>query len=196
MPLTAQTSVNISYGMPETASPNEQLSYNLVGMILSKAAYNRMRRELSLCYGANASVSRLSDSNFGRYKSWSHFTASANLNGEDAVTGLDAMLNDVLHRPLPKTVFQSIMTALHRDVDHVMQSNPSQIADRVRDILTLSKRDEIALDGVMDFAKTITLDTLRELHKNITDTKPLVLATSPDQAVLDSIGDWAASKIV
>lgn len=195
LPLSAQSSVSISYGMPETTSPREQLSYNLVSMILSKVAHNRLRRELALCYGANAGITRLSDSNFGRDKSWSHFTATANLNGEDAVTGLETMRTDVLHRPLPENVFDSILIALHRDVDHVMQSNPSQTADRVRDILTFSRRNEVALDEVEDFAKTITLDTLRKLHKGLTDTKPLVLATSPDQAVLDSVGDWADSKI-
>ena len=192
LPLTAQSSVSISYGMPETTSPREQLSYNLVSMILSKVAYNRLRRELALCYGANASVARLSDSNFGRNRSWSHFTVTANLNGEDAVTGLETLKTDVLHRPLPEDVFASILLSLHRDVDHVMQSNPSQIADRIRNILTFSKRDEVALDEVEDFAKTITLDTLKKLHKGLTETKPLVLATSPDQAVLDAIGDWAS----
>lgn len=191
LPLTAQSAVSISYGVPETSSPREQLSYNLVSMILSKVAHNRLRRELALCYGANASITRLSDSNFGRDKNWSHFTATANLNGEDAVTGLENLRSDVLHRPLPENVFESVLISLHRDVDHVMQSNPSQTADRVRDILTFSKRDEVALDEVEDFAKTISIDTLRKLHKGLTDTKPLVLATSPDQAVLDSVGDWA-----
>ncbi|MFZ1249669.1 MAG: pitrilysin family protein [Candidatus Saccharimonadales bacterium] len=195
LPLTAQSSVSISYGMPETTSFREQLSYTLVSMILSKVAHNRLRRELALCYGAKTGVSILSDSNFGRNKSWSHFTATANLNGEDAVTGLETLHTDVLHRPLPENVFKSSLLALHRDVDHVMQSNPAQIASRVRNILTLSKRDEVALDEVEDFAKTISLGTLRKLHTNLTDTKPLVLATSPDQAVLDSVGDWADSKI-
>ncbi len=194
LPLTAQSSVSISYGVPETSSPREQLSYNLVSMILSKAAHNRLRRELALCYGANASIARLSDSNFGRDRNWSHFTATANLNGEDVVMGLETLRTDVLHRPLPENVFDSVLIALHRDVDHVMQSNPSQIADRVRDILTFSKRDEVALDEVEDFAKTISLDTLRKLHKGLTDTQPLVLATSPDQAVLDSVGEWAEAK--
>ena len=194
LPLTAQSAVSISYGVPETSSPREQLSYNLVSLILSKVAHNRLRRELSLCYGANANITRLSDSNFGRDKNWSHFTANANLNGEDAVTGLETLLNDVLHQPLPEKVFESVRIALHRDVDHVMQSNPSQIADRVRDTLTYSKREEVALDEVEDFAATITLDTLRKLHKGLTDTKPLVLATSPDQAVLDQVGEWANSK--
>lgn len=194
LPLTSQSSVSVSYGMPETASPREQYSYNLVSMILSKVAHNRLRRELALCYGANASITRLSDSNFGRDKSWSHFTATANLNGEDAITGLETLHTDVLHRPLPESVFDSILVALNRNVDHVMQSNPSQTADRVRDILTFSRRKEVALDEVEDFAKTITLDTLRNLHKGITDTKPLVLATSPDQTVLDAVGDWASTK--
>lgn len=194
LPPTAQSSVSISYGVPETSSPREQLSYNLVSMILSKVAHNRLRRELALCYGANASIARLSDSNFGRDRNWSHFTATANLNGEDAVIGLETLHTDVLHRPLPENVFDSVLIALHRDVDHVMQSNPSQIADRVRDILTFSKRDEVALDEVEDFAKTISLDTLRKLHKELTDTQPLVLATSPDQAVLDSVGEWAEAK--
>lgn len=193
LPPTAQSSVIISYGIPETTSPREQLSYNLVSMVLSKVAHNRLRRELALCYGASAGITRLSDSNFGRDKSWSHFTATAKLNGEDAVTGLETLRTDVLHSPFPETVFDSILVALHRDVDHVMQSNPSQIADRVRDILTFSRRNEVALDEVEDFAKTITLDTLRKLHKGLTDTKPLVLATSPDQSVLDSVGEWASS---
>jgi predicted Zn-dependent peptidase len=194
LPLTAQSSVSISYGVPETSSPREQLSYNLVSMIISKAAHNRLRRELALCYGANASIARLSDSNFGRDRNWSHFTAAANLNGEDAVMGLETLRTDVLHRPLPENVFDTVLIALHRDVDHVMQSNPSQIADRVRDILTFSKRDEVALDEVEDFAKTISLDTLQKLHKGLTDTQPIVLATSPDQAVLDSVGEWAEAK--
>lgn len=182
--------------MPEITSPREQLSYNLVGMNLSKVAHNRLRRELALCYGANAGVNRLSDTNFGRNKSWSHFTATANLNGEDAVTGLETLFSDVLQSTLSENVFESILLALHRDVDHVMQSNPSQIADRVRDTITSSKREEIELDEVADFAKTISLDTLRELHKGLTDTQPLVFATSPDQTVLNSVGDWADSKIV
>ena len=196
LPLTAQSSVSISYGIPESTSPREQLSYNLVSMILSKVAHNRLRRELALCYGANAGITRLSDSNFGRDKSWSHFTATANLNGEDAVTGLEAMYRNVLHEPLPESVFESILFALRRDVDHVMQSNPSQIADWVRGVLTLSRRDEVALDEVEDFAKIIRLDTLKRLHKGLTDTKPLVLATSPDQAVLNSVGDWVDAKTI
>lgn len=195
LPPSAQSSVSISYGMPETTSPREQLSYHLVSMILSKVAHNRLRRELALCYGANAEVNRLSDSNFGRDRNWSHFTATANLNGEDAVTGLETLYTDVLHSQLPEQVYESTLISLHRDVDHVMQSNPSQIADRVRGMLTFSSRDEIALDEVEEFAKTISLDSLRRLHRYMTDTKPLVLATSPDQAVLDSIGDWANSRI-
>jgi predicted Zn-dependent peptidase len=195
LPLSAQSSVSIRYGMPETTSPREQLSYNLVGMILSKAAHNHLRRGLAICYGANAGVSRLFDSNFGRDRNWSHFTATANLNGEDAVTGLETLYTDVLLSPLPEQVYESALIALHRDVDHVMQSNPAQIADRVRDILNFSNRDEVALDEVGGVAKTISLDSLRKLHKVITDTKPLVLATSPDQAVLNSVGDWASARL-
>lgn len=195
LPLTAQSSVGISYGMPETTSLREQLSYNLVSMILSKVSHNRLRRELALCYGANAGVNRLSDSNFGRDRNWSHFTVTANLNGEDAVTGLETLYTDVLHSQLPEQVYESTLISLHRDVDHVMQSNPSLIADRVRDILTFSNRDEIALDELEEFAKSTSLDYLRRLHKEITDSKPLVLATSPDQAVLDSVGDWANARM-
>ena len=196
LPPTAQSSVAITYGMPETTSSREQLSYILVGMILSRAAHNRLRREMALCYGASADITRISDPNFGRDKSWSHFTATANLNGEDAVKGLETLLADVLHKPLPEDVFESILITLRRDYDHVMQSNPSQIADRVRSILTNSTRDEVPLREVVDFAGTVSLDYLKKIHRQLVDTKPLVLASSPDPAVLDSVGDWARSKIV
>lgn len=195
LPLTAQSAVTISYGVPETKSPYEQLSYNVVGMILSKAAHNRLRRELALCYGANAGVNRLSDPNFSRDKNWSHLSVTANLNGEDAVAGLETILRDILHQPLPEDVLDSVFIGLQRDVDHILQSNPSQIADRVRDILTYSNRDEIALDEVEVFARTISLTNLRKLHRDITDTTPLVLATSPDQLVLDAVGEWAQSSV-
>ncbi len=195
LPLSARSSISINYAMPETSSFREQLSQILISMILSKTAHNRLRRELTLCYGANVGIVRLSDSNFGRDKNWSHITATANLNGEDAVAGLKALKDDVLHKPLSETIFESTLITMHRDVDHLMQSSPSQVADRVRDILTFSKRDELALEEVKDFAATISLDSLRNLHKSLTDKNPLILATSPDQNVLDSVGDWAADQI-
>ena len=70
LPLTAQSSVSISFGMPETTSSREQFSYDLVSMMLSKVAQNRLRRELALCYGAGVGVNRSSDSNFGRDRNW------------------------------------------------------------------------------------------------------------------------------
>jgi len=196
LPLSAQSSISISYGMPETSSRREQFSYYLLTMILSRAAHNRLRRELALCYDASAKINSVSDFNFGRDKTWSHFMVTANLNGEDAVTGLKALNEDVLRKPLPEKVFEATLSALHHDIDHLMQSNPSQVADRVWDILTFSKRDEVSLNEIEDFAATISLNTLRKLHRRLTDTKPLVLATSPDQSVLDVVGDWASSRPV
>jgi predicted Zn-dependent peptidase len=195
LPISAQSLVGISYALPETSSVHEQLSYNLVMMILSKAAHNRLRRELALCYGAGVSIDRLSDINFGRDKNWSHLTASAKLNGEDAVVGLEGLFTDVLHRPLPEKVYEALILGLRRDHDHLMQSDPSWVADIVQNDLISSQRDHIDLAETKNFAESISLDTLRKLHKGLIDTKPLVLATSPDQAVLDSVGEWAASKI-
>ncbi len=192
LPLSAQTSVGICLDIPETSSPSEQLSNNLVAIILSKVAHNRMRRELALCYGASVGVTRLSDLNFGRGKSWSHLTANASLNGEDAITGLETLLDDVLRNPLPENEFNSAVLSLQRNVDHLLQSTPAQIADWAKDILSFSVRDEIALTEVQDFAKGVSLNSLRKLHKQLVDTKPLIVATSPDPTVLDSIGTWVS----
>lgn len=195
LPPSAQSSISIAYGVPETSSLEEQISYNLVGMLLSKVAYNSLRRESALCYGANATVFRLSDLHFGRDKNWSQLTVSANLNGEDAVHGLTALSKNVLHKPLPEEAFNTILIAMDRDFDNVMQSTPSQVANRVKDMLSSSQRDEVALDEVKKLAENISLKTLRTLHKNITDTQPLVLATSPDTLVLEQIGDWAYGNV-
>ena len=197
LPLTAQTSVTITYDVPETSSPREQLSYNAIGMMLSKVAHNRLRREMALCYGAGVSVARISDIRSGSSeRNWSQLSAYASLDGADSVTGLEALWDDVMRKPIPETVFDAIGIGFDRDVDHLMQSNPSEIASRVRDILTFSRRSEIALDEVKDFAATVSLDTLRKLHKDLADTRPLVAVTSPDPAVLETVGDWAAAKIV
>lgn len=195
LPLTAQTSVSISYGVPETSSSDEWLGYNLIGVTLSQIAHSRLRRELALCYGAGAGVSRLADLNCGRDKNWSHLWTHADLNGEDAVTGLETIYHDVINKPLPEKVFESMLVVLRRDVDHLMQNEPTRIADTVRNILISSRREVVELDEVERFASDISLDSLKILHKNLTDTKPLVIATSPSPKVLESVGDWANSRL-
>jgi hypothetical protein len=43
------------------------------------------------------------------------------------------------------------------------------------------------------FAEGASLKNLRDLQQKIISTKPLVLATSPDQAALDKVGAWASN---
>jgi len=193
LPLSAQTMININYVLPETKDPTELLSYSLLSSIFSKTTFNRLRREMALCYGGSAAWSRLADLSFGRDKNWAYMYASASLNGEDSITGLKAIKEDVLGKPLSEEVFDSVLVSLHRDADSVMESPPSQIAERVKSILSNSNRNEVSLEEVKEFARTVSLDSIRKLQADMLDTKPLVIATSPDSKVLEDIGEWAAS---
>lgn len=192
LPLDAQTAVSIQYGIPETTTLDEQYQLNLMGIILSNQVHRRLRSELALCYGANASVNVLSNLQFGRNQNWPHLKVSTSLGGEDSVTALDALRNTIL-QPLPASVFESTLLTMRRKADHLMQSNPAQVADTVRSILAGSKREEISLEEAKDFADGVTIEVLRKLHRDLMDTKPLILATSPDPGVLDRIGEWATT---
>ncbi|HMH30944.1 MAG TPA: hypothetical protein VK534_00520, partial [Methylomirabilota bacterium] len=110
-----------------------------------------------------------------------------------SITGLKAIKEDVLGKPLSEEVFDSVLVSLHRDADSVMESPPSQIAERVKSILSNSNRNEVSLEEVKEFARTVSLDSIRKLQADMLDTKPLVIATSPDSKVLEDIGEWAAS---
>ncbi len=191
LPYTAQTKVSIAYDLPESLTHQEQLGYGVVGMVLSKMAFLKLRREMALCYGANAGVARVTDQNFGRQASWAHMYVEAGLNGEDALTGLQALYYDVLHAPLDKSVLESLLIGFRREVDHVLEGSPSGVADNVVNALTYTRRDTLELDALAKFADTVTLADLERLRRNVTDTKPLVLATSPDPTILQAVGDWA-----
>jgi hypothetical protein len=56
-------------------------------------------------------------------------------------------------------------------------------------------RDAIDLEEIKEYTAGITVEDLHRIQKDITDTKPLVVATSPDAEVLERIGEWAASKV-
>lgn len=193
LPLAAQSNVSICYDIPETNNIYTNYDNKLISFILTKAANNKLRRELALCYGANANLSKNSDLNFGRERSWSHISINVNLNGEDAIFGLDTMLKEVIHKPLPEKELDSILVSLQRDLDKILQSDPAQIANKISNVLANSNRDEIMFDEVEKYAKAVSLDKLRKIHKEIVETKPLILATSPDQKVLDQIGEWSTN---
>ncbi|MEO6761420.1 MAG: insulinase family protein [Candidatus Saccharimonadales bacterium] len=194
-PLTDRTIIGISYGLPETTSVREQLNYKLISLILSRATHSRLRRELALCYGAGAGVSRQADLSFGRNKNWSHFSASTGLAGQDSLTALNTMYDDVLHQDLPQSIFESILIGFSRETDHLMQSPPELVADKVRSMLGASRRTEVGLSEIQDFAANVSLASLREIHRSMVGTKPLIQATSPDPTVLASIGEWASLRV-
>jgi predicted Zn-dependent peptidase len=193
LPSSAQTSVTISYGLPEATSRHEQWSFNMLGAILSKAAHRRLRSELAMCYGANADVSKLADLRFGRNKNWSHLSASASLDGQDSIEGLNALFSDVISTPISQALFESMQTDYRRRVNHLLQNTPSGVADVVQHEFANYRREEMHMEELIVFADTISLKALRKLQKDITDTRPLVLATSPSDDVLRAVGEWAAS---
>lgn len=193
LPLTAQSTISVALDAPSASSIREQLGYNLVGAMLSKSAHNRLRGELALCYAATVRVNTITDQNYRRDKNWSFLVATASLNGQDAIAGLDALTNDVLQQPLDEKVLNTLLVGVRRDTDHALEGSPSMIADRVLSILTNSKRDEIEINELRDYAEDVSIDELRKLHRNIVDSKPLVLATSPDDAVLRAVGDWSST---
>ncbi len=194
LPLSAQTSVGISYGIPETNSVYEQLSYNFIGTVLSVLIQRRLRRELALCYVAQAGVHRLTDLSFGANRNWSRLTFSTSVEGADSIETLDAMLKDVIEKDLPTDIVEIIRRDCLRQADITKEDSPAGVATYVRNLLANAKREEINLEEAKDFADTISLDALRRLHRDVTDTKPLVVATSPDQNILENIGEWATSK--
>lgn len=194
LPLTAQTSLNIDYDIPEAASKRGRLGYNLVAQALSRIAQNRLRHELALCYGAGVLSPTMVDAGFGRLRHWSHLSATTRINGDDAVLALKALYHDVLTQPIPGDILESILVSTRHDVDHILQSNPSQNANFVGGCVINSAEQDIDLRQDSLLADSFTLAELRDLHRNIIDTKPIVRATSPDPAVLRAIGDWAVTK--
>ena len=195
LPSSAQTSISIHYGLPETRGPEEQLSYDAVGEALSKMALRRLRNEMAICYDAHASTARIANLNFGADQNWNRLTVCSYLNGEDAVPALDAMYDDVINKELPDNVLQSIFLQLRRSVDHLLEANPARIAKLVQGLLADNRRDSIDLEEARVFADSVSIDHLRQMHRDIAATKPLVTATSPSPAVLERVGDWAAQHL-
>lgn len=192
LPPDAPTSVTIQYGIPEIKTMNERYQYGLTGMVLSKRVFRHLRGDLALCYEAGADVTSLSDLHFGRNRNWSHLTLSTALDGKDSITALEALYR-VVHEPLPAAVFESTLSTMRHYEDRVLESNPAQMANCIRDMLAQYRRDRISLEEVKGFTGRVTLEELRETHQELVATKPLVLATSPDPKVLGRIGEWAAS---
>lgn len=196
LPIESQFTICIGYDLPETSSTRKCFEYGLVNAMLNKAAHNRLRRELALCYGANSELTILQNFNFGQSDSWAVITPQARINGEDAVAGLDALYKDVLLTPFSEKDLETIKKIQKRTMDLTMESNPSIVADRVANNLNGFERDEIDFNEANNFVQSLTIESVRKIQKSVTDTKPLILATSPDQTVLERVGEWAESNIV
>jgi predicted Zn-dependent peptidase len=194
LPLTAQTYVGLNYALPETQNAEEQLSYNIICIALTKLVNRRLRSDLAICYGAQANVPRLANLNFGADQNWSHLGISVNLDGSDSIQALDE-IKGLMGQELPADGLEAVFRVIRRNSDHMMESTPSGIADTVRDILAYAKREEIDLEEIKDLADRLTVDGLRKLHKDVTDTPPLVLSTSPDPKVLEQVGEWATTHV-
>lgn len=192
MPMHAQTSINLNYGLPELKTDDEVSTHNVIATALGRLANRRLRSDLALCYSASAGINALSNVHFGNERHWSHLWVSANLEGSDSIAGLDAMLNDVLLQPLPDSTIEATLQSFRRGIDHLMQSNPSTIADTICNILAATMTEEVDLEQNLHFANRVTTNDIQQAYKAMTEKPPLVLATSPDPKILEAIGDWAS----
>jgi len=195
LPETAQTAVSINYGLPENQSPEEQLTYNLIGIALTKLINRRLRSELAICYGASAYAARLANLNFGADQNWAHLGLYASLAGEDSIQALDEIKGSVMGRRLPTDTIEAVFRVLRRNTDHMIENPPAAMADSIQSILANSRREHIDLEEVKDLVDRLTVEGLRKIHKDIADTPPVIMATSPDPAVLERVGEWATANV-
>lgn len=187
----AQTDIAIYYGLPEVFTLEEWQPYGALASILSTLVSKRLRTELKLSYGGGANTQSTVNFNFGANRSWSELSLGSRLSGDNAVPALDAILHDVLQKPLPEDIFNAARRNTRRAAEIVYQWSPSGIADRVIGRISTDPSNSMDLEETRVAADRISLQALRHLQEEITATKPLIIATSPDPTVLEKIGEWA-----
>lgn len=192
LPLDAQSTVGINFGLPPVTSLNERYEYNILGSAFARLTIRRLRSELALCYSAQGGTARLDNLHFGANDNWAHLWLSANLDGGDSLQALDAMRNDIIGRPIPESAVDLIRRGLKRALDHVLEGNPSETANFIANILSSEHTDEIDFEEGLALAERISTNKLNKLQKDLAEQVPLVTATSPDPSMLESVGEWAS----
>jgi zinc protease len=195
LPPKSHTSVDIDYGLPEISDMDDLFNYGVICQVLSKLAHRRLRVEMGLSYGASANAVRILNQNFGLTQSWSYLSVGSTLSGESIIKALDAIFYDVILKPLPKDLFESVLFSVRHSVDYVLQSNPGAVANYVLGSLNTISQDEVDLEDDKCLADKTSLSQLRKIQRAMTQTRPLVFATSPEDSILETVGDWAATKI-
>lgn len=194
LPESAQTTININFGLPNDLDEYNQYKHIRVIESLSQAVSRRLRSELAICYGAHASFYGLVNRHFDQRDNRVYAYITASLHGNDSVSALDSIVDDVVRSQSLDKFFESTIVRSRRSVDYQLQNNPQNIAPYVLGTILSCDVDAVDLERAKSFSERVTIEELKQIQQDIAESKPLVSATSPSQSVLDGIGEWATNN--
>lgn len=186
LPPDSQTNLSVQYRTPSHPDLKENLILNIAGGILSINAHRRLRRELSLTYGASGETFYLQNSNFGANERYGTIFTQTSTNGEGAFRCLDELLQVVPESAANDTrTIELVVRGLALSLRDQLQQPPHEIANAIPDSTLFTHERVMDPQKLLAHVDNIAISEVQEIIRDITAEPALIQITSPDETILD-----------
>ena len=174
-PNVAQTRLDLSFGLSaENSSQSSFLDY-VVANTLSRLAFNKLREEKALAYGAEAEIVEVDNIHFDQNQHRRYLSIDTEILGKDTIKALDVIEKEILTPKLSEKDIRVILGKIIRGYSNILEFDTSDFADLLQGIVSSNRGSSIDLAGPKKLAKNADIEKIQNKHLEIVKTQPLIL---------------------